>query len=343
MKRMCDKIVDCLDGEDEINCSSMRSTSSLTDSFVSTSKDSIFERKGNLDINKAENSSSEESSSNEESHKDQVETIHNAQSSDLKNNHKIESMVATIAQTNTTDTLPTQQTIEIEMSTTSTNTDFIKVSNMENSNRNSFQFNLTSSENIEDITVDPNRSATNDEENNNRGDIQSFIASVSKESLESRSSVLGNKEADIHEDLSDTLNMNSPTSFSTTTIESPTTHHGEALVHNASIQNTSNSNHEFNVSVRKPNQTAETNSSTHLSNLLENENIELESKDILIDLPEQSVTNNEDNSTESEAKHLFFPDKNGILDKIKDIIASQLQPAKQKIKHLIPNTFECQR
>lgn len=369
MKRMCDKIVDCLDGEDEINCSSMRSTSSLRD--FSTLKDSIFERKGNSETEKAENSSSEETSSHEESHKAQVETIHAAQGNDSKNNLEKESMVATVTQTYTTDTLHKQdhsvenfesttipmnndvlqkQISQMDMSGPSTNMDFIEVSsNTEktvNSNRNSFEFNLTNSEDVESITVDPDRSATNEEvENSNRGDMQSFTTSISKESLESRSSTLGNKELDIHKGFSDALNVNLSTSFTSTTTETARKHRQETLIDNTINQNTSNSNHEFHVSFSGQNQTiiANSSNSSHLSNLLENENTDMESKDMLIDLPDESATNTEDNSTESEAKHLIFFDNKGILDKIKDIIASQLQPAKQKIEHLVPNAFQCQR
>lgn len=368
MKRMCDKIVDCLDGEDEINCeSTMRATSSLSDFFVSTSKENIFERKENLDAKKVDNSSSEETSSDEELHKAQVETIPGAQSTDSNNTPKKEPMIATVSQTATTDTITTQlhndenfkittiptindleqqQINEIDLSGASTNTHINVSSNIdkiENASKSSFELNLTSPESAESITVDPDRSATNDEiESTNRGDIQSFSTLVSKVSPESRSSVLGNKDADIHEDLSDVLILDFPTSLTTTTTETPTTHHEKTLIGNTSNQNTGDSNHKSNVTVSKQNQTNASNS-THLSDILKNENTDLESKHILIDLPDQSLINNEDNSTESDANHLFSSDKKGILDKIKDILASQLQPPKQKLKHLIPYEFQCQR
>lgn len=372
---MCDKIVDCLDGEDEINCNAMRTTSSLGDLFISTSKESSFDRKANLETKEAESSSSEEVSAIEESHKGQVETINNAQSSDSKKISDKESMVATVSHTNTTtssiqtrnddnfklttnlmnDQLQQQQRSQTDMSEDSTNTDFMKVSsNIDETvlNKNPVELNSKSSESLESFTVDPDGEVTNNKaETNVRGDMQSFATIVSKESLESRSSVLENKDADIHEVFSDTLNIDSPTSFSTTTTETTT------LDESTSNQNTGDSNHKSDGSDSKQNHTTETNSSknnsTHLSTIFENGNTDMESKDILIDLPDQITGSphkehphkfiNEDNSTESEAKHFISTGNKGILDKLKDIIAHQLQPAKQEIKHLIPNTFECQR
>lgn len=366
MKRMCDKIVDCLDGEDETNCESTARTSSLRDFFVPTSEEQNREKK------EVESSSSEETSSDEELHKAQVETIAVAQSSDSNIIPEKEPMIATVSQTTTTDTITTTTTLQQQQndenfkSTTiptndnlqqpqsnendilgaSTNTDFIHLSSntdkIMNINSNPIDVNLNRSEIAESITEDPDRPTTSDEvENSNRGDIQSITTSVSKQSLESRSSVLTKKDSDNQEDLSELLNMNLPTSISTTTTEMPTKHHEKTLI-NTRNQSTGDSIHKFNVSANEQNQT-NSNNSTHLSNLLNDENTHLESKHILVDLPGQSVTNNEDNSTESEAKHLISTHKNEILNKIKDILASQLQPAKQKIKHLIPNTFQCQR
>lgn len=77
---------------------------------------------------------------------------------------------------------------------------------------------------------------------------------------------------------------------------------------------------------------------------------ELESKDILIDLPDAGSTPtlhiNVENLTTSSplAKNLLdLEEKTELMNKIKEIVQSQLQPAKVRNKHRLLDTFECRR
>lgn len=69
-----------------------------------------------------------------------------------------------------------------------------------------------------------------------------------------------------------------------------------------------------------------------------------ESKDFSIDIPFDNTDKSQIKNQTQFGKQLEDPEgKAIIIDKIKDIIASKLQPAKIKKKHDMPETYNCRR
>lgn len=232
-KRICDKIIDCLNGEDELNCDPTRST--FTDNLFMTpiSKDSQFIEELNLQTKEAE-----------------ADLANNEFTSKVDNASNTESITSYLIPTTSTE--PTVKTYksntlnikgyekdviiknrsnDIDIETGSTNKiskaveqiDFTKASTREIPNLRS---NEVKSSSEEHTTDDPeSKDISREADESRRGDV-TFIMSTSRESLEPMSIVktTQGKEVDINEDWTDADGlMKSTVAIATSNTESPVT------------------------------------------------------------------------------------------------------------------------
>lgn len=366
---MCDKIIDCLNGEDEINCNSMRTTHTFGDIFLTAPPkliDNFMRQSHETEENESEQESTEKQSFETTSTTDAPANAKTRQSEDLNLKTEPESGPMGVEKTSNSHT-ETKSTDENSLVTDEI--DFTKASTLEMPNTQSTEF-LREDKSEDTLTEEPSRSAMNTEgEMSGRGDMESFTMTMSKEALETMSSILENKqfkEADIHEDWNDSessnQNVESTTTETTSTISDKQIEQSEITT--ISTQSNESTTTERANEIKKLSKTSvqqsddnmeskvnpENAKPVHLSTLINDENTEPESKDILVEIdqgsdPLLSSSTNEETilSGSNDDQDKVLNDEDNIVNKIKDFVELALQPAKIRKKHPIPHEFECRR
>ncbi|RVE44830.1 hypothetical protein evm_010543 [Chilo suppressalis] len=330
-KRVCDKIIDCLNGEDEINCNSMRSFENI---FLSrNSKDQDSEKTQSTINKKLPGGLKPDSSSTSE------EEITNLKKFPARSNNPLNEKLAN---------------------------DFEHASTMERSISNSDELARASTE---EATIDPTTTNDNDSEFPKRDETSSFTMFNSRVALESRSVVSENtviqnklKEAERASDIQENwANLESTSTIATTVANmdplDPTT--------STTVETTSSTIITTVAldSTLKPNFTVGTSFNAQNSSDDMNERETKSLKVELLPLAENIAQNNEDNNLKTEVpqnRELFstmksdtekpsgktftsFDEKLDVIHKIEDLVLSELQPAKIRKKHVAPKDFECRR
>lgn len=193
-KRKCDKIVDCLDGEDETKCEFTRPVSTLADSIFLHPKSTLEEMLG---IKEAQTESTL-TSSNDENSEDTTPTMfdNDYSSTSLPKNEdtstdsvSAEDQKSAVFESKTqiTDKTEHPYSTQSKEATDVENPDFAHASTLEIPNSKSSE-NLNFSEEI--VTADPLSTISTGSTPQSRGDAEIITMEIPGESLESRSSVL---------------------------------------------------------------------------------------------------------------------------------------------------------
>lgn len=344
-KRVCDKVLDCLDGEDEMNCNSMRSFDSLFLGRNSKNTENIPE-KDLLAANTETHSVIAHDSIKENS----VRNVQISESDDKSDSSRSNRDNNLLKNKETADQLKD---------------DFLHASTIEISIPKSSEL---VRDNSEQSTSDPPSLFDRETEF-----IESFSVSSHRPSLESRSSLLENdnthddemlnnkfKASDIQEDWATStaqsepsttianVKTNSPalepitstlsvptllpvTSTTASTLETTSMHdleHSQSKINNREEQNSESKSLLVELLPNTQKLDDENDKVTSESSIIENKEIPSKAK-IIDDFGGKKFSN--------------FDDKLDIIHKIEDIVLSELQPAKIRKKHRTPKEFECRR
>lgn len=346
LKRKCDRIVDCLDAEDEINCdfTDMRSVNELIPDVISnnTSENKLSEKRESV-LN-PEFAASGIKTVHEEPFKSTTEQIELTAFTDVSITPQDQHLSGSIKTFHEDPFKSTTEKIEITTFTDISNTpqdqhpsdpikttdedqtpDFEHASTIEISPSTSFE--NIGSDSTESVTADP--TTTNEEMSIARGDLESFAMSFTPETLESRSSVLEKTEndkdifrkTDIEEDLVTTTVLSITHDSESNSLDNNVSR----LESDKNKENDDSSNKHFIVELLP-----KENSTQPVENVIDNVN---NFKD---QMPSESNTLSSKILPDLESKNL-------VMDKIEDIVFSELQPATIRRKHLVPKEFECRR
>ncbi|XP_034829653.1 serine protease nudel [Maniola hyperantus] len=352
-KRMCDKIIDCLDGEDELNCdvdtllvqtekSSIQENSSLTRKV----SEKLNENKSK-EMEKNDNSASSEKNSKEDNNhikvttdKSQSTTLFDEVNSDSKEfsneeNSKIES--TTLFNSHVEHFTLANNALKLVTDLDTSANDLKYVSTVEFSNTDYSQ-EIGKAESIdENVTLDPINILTNEEP-----EQHSVKIDTSKYPLQSMSSIVENNSYEVIKKEKSEYNK----LMATTSVTQPSP---STLAH--SDDPTTTDNHKFRYNLEHAIKNIESDKSktakeSHelIIELLPRSNFT--SDDIKNTLSEKdghdqkiSATNHVENNTDAQ-KPL---DSKDSISKIEDITFLELQPAKTRKKNLTPMEFQCRR
>lgn len=313
--RKCDKVVDCLDAEDEINCdfNEMRSSNNI----LPTIKNSTIINKSS---EKRESVTSSESSSEETS----INEVNKSTAESIPLNSFHTSTDVSITTHDNHVKKPVENTIDDSIP------DFEHSSTIEVSPSTSFE--QFESDSTETATADP---TTNNDISERRGDTESIAVSFTSEKLESRSSVLADKDnrrTDIEED------------NATTTV--------------SSIQDSATQTSDVTIITNEQDQFGQENTISEINSEKPIDNFETKSEPFVVALlpkTDNSTENIADNekkeidqvASESNTDSLMakeLPDlESKNIDNIENLVFPDLQPASIRRKHRVPKEFKCRR
>ncbi|CAB3237996.1 unnamed protein product [Arctia plantaginis] len=326
IKRKCDRIIDCLDGDDEVNCNFKNILSTFNDNVFSAATtnftEEIFARKD--DRTESNNVEKETSTTvlNVVSSTTESEVITSSKSTVIKNQEN-KDLIKSVEEVEQPD---------IQQSRLNEN------------------LNLRSSEDSSNVDKPVTLSQSDDSTSNEfiskgRGDAESIAIEFIGESLESRSSVLGKlrehtTETNIDDNFNTEPEVMEPTSEASTSIFEQ---HPQANL-DITTQNNKNEKNEIPLITQH--------------NLEQNQNdfkFTTRSEDLIVkllptthlDLPDQTVEETEHitQATTVLNKNQTKDDLSKTLSDfdIENIIISELQPATLRRKHHIPKEFQCRR
>ncbi|KAI5644482.1 trypsin domain-containing protein [Phthorimaea operculella] len=370
-KRVCDKIVDCLGGEDEINCSS-RSLTQFDNLFLSSQTEDSFSSfenflsKKSMETEETQQNMTKQSEATNNSHE-----VKSAKSSEIN----IENVITTdmvqksVANVNGISSVRSAENI--------TGTDFSQASTLEMPNEKS-----TESDELESAdTVDP-FAVTSDESNTNARDDISDSISITKftnpmKDIDSLVKINNERDVDIQENFEielpstastvklhtnsvanepitenkDLLEHSSTQNPSSVEIETEKSHFDQAEPQTTSVTETSHHLHITESTIAdKTTKIMSTDFSNSQTTLLPDiadkpisDNDIAETKDLLIALPDSEPTSHPTGATEQDANTKITSDleNNQKLDTFNNIISTKLVPAKLKRQHHPPKEFSC--
>ncbi|XP_063824168.1 serine protease nudel [Ostrinia nubilalis] len=321
-KRVCDKIVDCLDGEDEMNCNSMRSF------------DNIFLARTSSDNTNANPSTARESNNN-----DSVKKFQSSESSDKEqwlgneetakkqlNDDMLHASTIEISIPNSSEHMRDNSEQDIDPPSFGRESDFIAVSS-QNSHPLESRSSLLEKENINDDEAINMQSRASDIQ-------EDWATTPPSESSTIMSSMSVKTNSPITEQTTSTMPITTPLPVLSTT---------SSMLETTSILDAEQSKRKINNR-----EDDESESKSLLVELLpHSENVDDESEKIT---GESNVIEKKEISPSakiiddfSSKKISTFDDKLDIIHKIEDLVLSELQPAKIRKKHLTPKEFECRR
>ncbi|KAM3967355.1 serine protease nudel [Aphomia sociella] len=332
-KRVCDKIVDCLNGEDEINCKETRSFDNIL--FSRTDEADKNMRDTNNEATKVEKLNDNISGIAISNIHDKHYSVQNESSNLKKIKTESEKMLSNI------EDFQHASTLELSISRSSENFD----------------------DSEEQVTMNPEITTFRETENTNRGDMTTFTVTSSQDSLESMSSILDediNKERNhngsgIEEG---TLLVSTSRNEISTDISVTVTDNIHQLLDQ--ITNDTNKitvNESILISELGEKNESKT-TQDKLDIMLQNKTNEgeIESKSLIVELlpisqDQSDIQENEEIEDKVNSNHVqseklknlpVLQQQSDIIHKIEDLVLSELQPAKVRKKHLIPKEFECQ-
>ncbi|XP_050343182.1 serine protease nudel [Nymphalis io] len=367
-KRMCDKIIDCLDGEDEYNCDVARSSvsSTITEPITrlenatinnyeslsmnnsilnhennslthETSIEYVTESKYALNLTEVTTTTSYITFSNS-GDQDADKTVSNLNT--IPNSDNAKNLISPFSVTQSLKPNTEITKLEEDMKQAS----FIEMANMDYSQEYGIE------ENIDDsVTIDPIKITTTTSEMMEQKAINIKTYPLESMSLE-KTSIQGNYN--INSELRETITtaLPSETKASTTYYENDekTTNKME-LDDFLQASTESNTNNE-SIKIYKSDISSETdqNSNEFIIELLPYTNVVTEKSDVL---DTNSTTNHISDQIISESANVEhnthnikqLDTKGEVVTNIIDIMLSELQPAKIRKKHLTPIEFQCRR
>lgn len=212
------------------------------------------------------------------------------------------------------------------------------------------------SHSIEQVTSDPESIFRHDTSSESRGDAETITIEHISESLESRSSVLEKLTHETTVGISDSINLQQTTTESDAIIRETST---SVFFKENDFDAFGNS--DVTTHNNLPNFNTFTTTITHNPATSEMEDRENKSEgDIFQLLPTSGIPDQiSENAQHVEKKELAphktqtekttpkklpdFDDKSIMLNKIEDIVSSEIQPATLRRKHHIPKEFQCRR
>ncbi|KAJ2952130.1 hypothetical protein O0L34_g4408 [Tuta absoluta] len=364
-KRVCDKIVDCLGGEDEMNCSSVRSPPQSDNLFLSSPPEeesfSSFDNFLNKEAEQKQKNMAKKSELLNSSHE-------NSKSIESDEKHVLITDVEQKKVTHLKEMLSTRSAEKI------VGTDFTQASTLEMPNEKS-----TESDELDNDTVDP-FSVTSDEINTNaRGDSITRTQFTSPmKATDSLIKINNERDVDIQEDFdigispttsTEKLHTNSMTNEPTTEnkdlIEHSTVHHSSSSEMEMEKLSTDHAQPQTTFVTETPHlnitesiivdtttkilSTEIFNAQTTMLPEIEDKQIPdndiAETKDLLIALPDSETTLHPTDATElnNVANTKIKPDLNSNqkLDITNNVVSTKLVPAKLKRQHHPPKDFTC--